>query len=103
MDYEVLLAEKDAIIGAQNVLLERLTLETSSRIQQLEHELAQLKKMIFGSKRERFLAEVNANQLFSKRIGEEITETLEYTRASLVKREQFVRSIPSRMVKVLDW
>ena len=140
MDYEVILAEKDAIIAAQNVLLEKVILDTSNRIQQLEHELAQLKKMIFGSKRERFLAEVNSNQLslFSsdeitiadpvvdkqhieydrktpkkhpgrtalpdhlpveeiviepeedttgmKRIGEEITETLDYTPASLVRR-----------------
>ena len=106
----------------------------------LRQELAQLKKMIFGHKRERFVAEVNANQLslFSgeeistaepavdtqhieydrktpkkhpgrtalpdhlpveeiiiepeedtggmKRIGEEITETLDYTPASLVRR-----------------
>ncbi|MEO7907828.1 MAG: IS66 family transposase [Saprospiraceae bacterium] len=144
MDYEVILAEKDAIIAAQKVLLEKVTLYTSNRIQQLEHELAQLKKMIFGSKRERFLVEVNSNQLslFSsdeitiadpvvdkqhieydrsrslsgpkkhpgrtalpdhlpveeiviepeedttgmKRIGEEITETLDYTPASLVRR-----------------
>lgn len=140
MDYEVILAEKDAIIAAQNVRFEKHEAETSIRIQQLEHELAQLKKMIFGSKRERFLAEANSNQLslFStddiattdsavdtqhieydrqtpkkhpgrtelpghlpveeviiepeedttgmKRIGEEITETLEYTRASLIKK-----------------
>lgn len=140
MNYEAILAEKDAIIAAQNTLLEKLTLDTSSRIQQLEQELAQLKKMIFGSKRERFVAEVNANQLslFSndeiataepvvdtqhieydrktpkkhpgrtvlpdhlpveeiiiepeedttgmKRIGEEISETLDYTPASLVRR-----------------
>jgi transposase len=140
MNYEAILAEKDAIIAAQNTLLEKLTLDTSSRIQQLEHELAQLKKMIFGSKRERFVAEVNANQLslFSgeeisvaepvvdtqhieydrkppkkhpgrtalpdhlpveviiiepeedttgmKRIGEEISETLDYTPASLIRR-----------------
>ncbi len=106
----------------------------------LRQELAQLKKMIFGQKRERFTAEVNANQLslFSgdeisvaepvvdkqhieydrkttkkhpgrtalpdhlpveeiiiepegdttgmKRIGEEITETLDYTPASLIRR-----------------
>ncbi len=104
----------------------------------LRQELEQLKKLIFGSKRERFIAEVNANQLslFSEeeiitpvvdkqhiefdrktprkhagrnplpdhlpvnevviepeidttdmvKIGEEITETLEYTPASLVKK-----------------
>ncbi|MDZ4752462.1 MAG: IS66 family transposase [Flavobacteriales bacterium] len=140
MNYEAILAEKEAIIAAQNALLEKVTLDTSNRIQQLEHELAQLRKMIFGQKRERFLAEANANQLslFSgddvvltepvveiqhieydrktpkkhpgrtelpehlpveiviiepeedttgmKRIGEEITETLEYTQASLVKK-----------------
>lgn len=141
MDYKVILAEKDAIIAAQNVRFEKHEAETSSRIEQLEHELAQLKKMIFGSKRERFVTELNSNQLSlfateevdaaieqtevkehieydrrapkkhngrnelpdhlpvheviiepteditgMTRIGEEITETLEYTPASLVKK-----------------
>lgn len=130
MDYKVILAEKDATIA-----------ELKSDITQLRHELDQLKKMIFGSKRERYIEEVNANQLslFTTdevetdkdqadrgqhieydrkapkkhngrnelpehlpvqevtiepaedttgmiRIGEEITETLEYTPASLVKK-----------------
>ena len=38
----------------------------------LRQELAQLKKMIFGQKRERFTAEVNANQL-SLFSGEEVS------------------------------
>src|SRR5690606_23854226 len=124
-----LLAEKDAIIASQQRELEML-----------RHELNQLKKMIFGSKRERFTAETNPQQLSlfetpeteapttegakqhieydrkvtkshpgrtelpehlpvveviiepeedttgMKRIGEEITDTLEYTPASLVKK-----------------
>ncbi|MEO6105468.1 MAG: IS66 family transposase, partial [Cyclobacteriaceae bacterium] len=141
MDYEAMLAEKDAIIVQQNILIEELLKESSSEIQQLKHELNQLKKLIFGNKSERFIAEVNANQLSlftseeqdissdhvvekqhieydrktpkkhpgrnaipdhlpveeviiepeedtsgMKKIGEEITETLEYTPASLVKK-----------------
>lgn len=52
MDYKVILAEKDATIA-----------ELKGDITQLRHELDQLKKMIFGSKRERYIEEVNANQL----------------------------------------
>src|SRR5690606_34569610 len=74
MNYEVILAEKDAIIAAQNVRFEKHKAETSIRIQQLEHELAQLKKIIFGQKRERFGEEVSANQL-SLFSGEEISST----------------------------
>jgi len=116
----------------------------------LRQELAQLKKLIFGSQRERFIAEVNSNQLSlfgaesdasvtveetkkhieydrkaakkhpgraelpdhlpveeviieptedisgMKRIGEEITETLEYTPASLVRK----RTIRPKYAKV---
>ena len=51
-----MLAEKDAIIVSQQQFIERIQLESSSRIQQLEQELAQLKKMIFGSQRERFIS-----------------------------------------------
>ena len=141
MDYEAIIAEKDAIIAQQDALFQKLHQETSSQIQQLQQELAQLKKMIFGSKRERFIADINAQQLslfgseatdptqenivarqhieFDRKapkkhagrnplpdhlpvneiviepsidttdmikIGEEITETLEYTPASLVKK-----------------
>ena len=114
--------------------------ELKLQVKHLHQELDQLKKMIFGSKRERFLAEINANQLslFSNeeintvnpvvdkqhieydrttpkkhpgrtelpdhlpveeiiiepeentdgmtKIGEEITETLEYTPGKLVKK-----------------
>ncbi len=135
-----MLAEKDAMIAAQNVLLEKLQFDTSSRIQQLEQELATLRKLIFGSKRESFIPDLNTQQLSlfetpssgetplavdkqhieydrktpkkhngrnelpghlevneiiiepevdttdMVKIGEEITETLEYTPASLVKR-----------------
>lgn len=140
MNIEAILAEKDAIIAAQNARFEKYEAETISRIQQLEGQLAQLHKMIFGSKREQFISQVDVNQLslfdsdvdiepqaeaeklhieydrkVSKkhpgrtelpdhlpvveviiepeeditgmnRIGEEITETLEYTPASLVKK-----------------
>ncbi|MEO7906098.1 MAG: IS66 family transposase [Saprospiraceae bacterium] len=138
MDFEAVLAEKDAIIAAQHERFEKYEAETTSRIQQLEHQLAQLHKMIFGSKRERFVSEENPQQLSlfpsevlsetavtkqhieydrktpkkhpgrtelpdhlpvevvviepeedttgMKRIGEEITETLEYTPGSLVKK-----------------
>jgi len=129
VDYTALLAEKDAIIAEQR-----------RELALLRQELNQLKKMIFGSKRERFIAETNPQQLSlfetpeteapptdaakqhieydrkaarshpgrtelpehlpvmdvviepeedtngMKRIGEEITETLEYTPASLVKK-----------------
>jgi hypothetical protein len=50
MDYKVILAEKDATIA-----------ELKGDVSQLRHELEQLKKMIFGSKRERFVAESNSN------------------------------------------
>lgn len=123
-----------------NAQLIRENNELKLEINTLRHELNQLKKMIFGQKRERFLAEVNANQLSlftsdeiatadpavdtqhiaydrktpkkhpgrtalpdhlpveeiiiepeedttgMKRIGEEITETLDYTPASLVRK-----------------
>lgn len=141
MDYKAIIAEKNAIIVAQNTLIKKLEEQTTSRIQQLEHELEQLKKLIYGSKQERFVGQVNTNQLslFNSeeqtnksdpavqkqhieynrnitkkhpgrtelpdhlpveevviepeedttgmvRIGEEITESLEYTPASLVKK-----------------
>ncbi len=172
MNYEAILAEKDAAIdhiqkrfeelqekhiGLQQdnieVLRDNLELRKTLSAQyqshidlqqdyaQLRHELEQLKKMIFGSKRERFVTELNSNQLSlfateevdapvehteakehieydrkapkkhngrnelpdhlpvheviiepteditgMTRIGEEITETLEYTSASLVKK-----------------
>lgn len=115
--------------------------ELKIEVNLLRQELNQLKQMIFGSKRERFVAEINSNQLSlfvteeqvivsdsaedkqhieydrqsprkhpgrtelpdhlpveeviiepkedttgMKKIGEEITETLEYTPASLVKK-----------------
>ncbi|MDQ3016331.1 MAG: IS66 family transposase [Bacteroidota bacterium] len=130
MNYETILAEKDARIA----LLERNNI-------QLQQELAHLKRLIYGSKRERFLSAIDQHQLslFGSdpaelqtenihaeqhieydrkvpkkhpgrnelpdhlpvleviiepaeditdliRIGEEITETLEYTPASLVKK-----------------
>lgn len=172
MNYEAILAEKDAAIdhiqkrfeelqgkhiGLQqdNIELLQDNLEVRKTLSaqyqshidlqqdyaQLRHELEQLKKMIFGSKRERFMSEINANQLSlfatdevettieqdpinlhieydrktpkkhngrnelpdhlpvheviiepeedttgMTRIGQEITETLEYTPASLVKK-----------------
>lgn len=158
MDYTAMLAEKDAIIAqlqVRHIQSEERYIQSETRYLQLlkeqnellrQHnqvlqELAQLKKLIFGSRHERFTANVNANQLslFSsdeetvitdpafekqhieydrktpkkhpgraelpdhlpveevviepkedtsgmKRIGEEITETLEYTPASLVKK-----------------
>lgn len=120
--------------------LQRENKELKQELALLRQELSQLKKMIFGSKREQFIAEANSNQLSifdpevesldmsekakqhlefdrkvarkhpgrtelpehlpveevviepeeditgMKRIGEEITETLEYTPASLVKK-----------------
>ena len=165
MNYEAMLAEKDATnaliqqhheqlqrkhvdlqdsyITLQQTLAEQYqsNIDLQQQYAQLRHELDQLKKMIFGSKRERFIAEINANQLSlftteevdaaieqtevkehieydrkapkkhngrnelpehlpvheviiepteditgMTRIGEEITETLEYTPASLVKK-----------------
>ena len=165
MNYEAMLAEKDATnaliqqhheqlqrkhvdlqdsyITLQQTLAEQYqsNIDLQQQYTLLRHELVQLKKMIFGSKRERFIAEINANQLSlfttdeeettvaqddinqhieydrkapkkhngrnelpdhlpvqeviiepaedttgMTRIGEEITETLEYTPASLVKR-----------------
>jgi transposase len=151
MDDKAIIAEQEAIIARQNILIEKILSESAAQIQRLkdestieiqrlQHELEQLKKLIFGSKRERFVAEVNANQLslFSneeiappdpvvethhieydrktpkkhpgrtalpdhlpveevviepeedttgmKRIGEEITETLDYAPASLIRR-----------------
>ena len=49
MDFEALLAEKDAIIAAQHECFKKYEAETTSRIQHLEHQLAQLHKMIFGA------------------------------------------------------
>ena len=40
----------------------------------LRQELAQLKKMIFGQKRERFTAEVNANQSFLNKLYKNIQD-----------------------------
>ena len=157
MDYKAVLAEKDAIIAqlqARHIQSEERYIQSEARYLQLLkeqnellrqhnevlHELSQLKKLIFGQKRERFVEEGNPQQLtlfedskeaegFAwvpeqhieynrkppkkhpgrttlpehlpieeviiepeedtsglKRIGEEITETLEYTPASLLKK-----------------
>jgi len=141
MDDKAIIAKLEAIIAEQNILITKLLDEASRKNQHLEQELAQLKKLLFGQKRERFTAESNINQLslFSpeeqvispdpilgkqhieyvrkapkkhpgrtelpehlpveevviepeedttgmKRIGEEITETLEYTPASLIRK-----------------
>ena len=151
MNYDAMLAEKDAIIAQlqaeqiqsaeRYIQLLKDQNELLRQHHQVLHELAQLKKIIFGSQRERFIAETNTNQLSlfgsessvvetesvsdnqhivydrkvpkkhpgrtelpehlpveevviepeedttgMKRIGEEITETLEYTPASLVKK-----------------
>lgn len=151
MNYEAILAEKDATIAqlqtsnieTQNRYIELLKSHKEFLVKhnQVLHELMQLKKMIFGQKRERFVTEVNANQLSlftseeheapsaaavakqhieyerkapkkhpgrnelpdhlpveevvmepeeditgMKRIGEEITETLEYTPGSIVRK-----------------
>ena len=130
MDFNAILAAKDERIAQ---------LEKNQVL--LEQELQQLKKLIFGSQRERFISEANSNQLSlfesesfavniesvadkqhieydrktpkkhpgrtelpehlpveevliepeedttgMKRIGEEITETLEYTPASLIRK-----------------
>lgn len=140
MDDKAIIAEQQAVIASQNAQIEKILSESAAEIQRLKHELDQLKRMIFGQKRERFVAEPNTNQLSlftssdvavaepvvetqhieynrkspkkhpgrkelpdhlpvdivviepeddttgMKRIGEEITETLEYTPASLVRK-----------------
>jgi transposase len=157
MDYKAMLAEKDAIIAqlqVRHIQSEERYIQSETRYLQLLkeqnellrqhnqvlHELTQLKKLIFGQKRERFVEEGNPQQLTLfedpkeaerlarvpeqhieynrkspkkhpgrttlpehlpieevviepeedtsglKRIGEEITETLEYTPASLLKK-----------------
>lgn len=52
MDYEALLAEKDHLLAARD-----------AKIAMLESELAQLKRMIFGQQRERFIPDSPSEQL----------------------------------------
>ncbi len=137
MNYEAIVAEKDAI----NARLHQRNIQLEQNIAQLQQELAHLKRLIYGSKRERFISAIDQHQLslFGSdpiepstenipaeqhieydrkvpkkhpgrnelpdhlpvheviiepaedttdmvRIGEEITETLEYTPASLIKK-----------------
>ena len=52
---------KNQVISATNLTSENLNLE--SKINKLQFELAQLRRMIFGSKSERFIASQNQEQL----------------------------------------
>ncbi len=82
MDYEAILAEKDATIA-----------DLQSSVSQLQFELAQLKKMIFGSKRERFITEVDAQQL--SLFG---SETSDNTQEIVVEKQhiEFDRKAPRK-------
>jgi len=69
MTNEDLLKEKDRIIADQ-----------SFRIEQLEHQIANLNKLIFGAKRERFIGSTSPDQatLFDMEvIGSSATEVVE--------------------------
>lgn len=68
--------------------------EQQQKIAYLEHELAQLKRMIFGSRRERFVP-VDSGQLA---LGLESVATLEAT----PQQEQAIRG-RKRKAKLSDW
>lgn len=81
--------------------------EQRQHILYLTHQLAQLQKMIFGSKSERFVPEVQPNQL-TLDLGmeptppaEKTTETITYTREKSKRKEKPVRQgIPSHIPRI---
>ena len=59
MNYEAIIAQKDAEIAQKDVAIQH----QAARIEELAHQIAQLQKMIYGRKSERFIPEVDTNQL----------------------------------------
>ena len=88
----------------QSLLEEKQTLET--KVAQLQYQYEQLKRMIFGSKSERFITEEDSNQLKfdfgeiieEKPVEEQQTEEVTYNRKKKTNGKQAVRvPLPSHL------
>ena len=79
--------------------------EYKSKVEWLNHKLSELKRMIFGSKRERFISNTPEEQLslFDIEKAEETTEdtkqeTITYTRSKTKEKKQPLRAaLPSHL------
>ena len=59
MNYEEIIAQKDAAIAQKDVEIQ----QQAARIEDLAHQIAQLQKIIFGPKTERFIPTGDPRQL----------------------------------------
>ena len=76
-----------------NKLAEEAAQKTKEELKYLQFQYDQLKRLIFGAKRERFIANIDVNQLAlpfdvpEQTVPEQATETIEYTRKKTSSRE----------------
>ncbi|MBK9254451.1 MAG: hypothetical protein IPM42_17580 [Saprospiraceae bacterium] len=84
MNYEVVIAQKDAEIALKDTEIRQQT----ARIEELAHQIAQLQKLFYGRKSERFIPQVDAaqlnifgNQVDQQVLVEEQKETITYDRS----------------------
>lgn len=59
MNYEVVIAQKDAELAQKDAAIQ----QQAARIEELAHQIAQLQKLIYGRKSERFIPNVDTAQL----------------------------------------
>ena len=92
---DVLIEKKDADLKKLDVLIEK----KESTISYLQFQLDQMRRLLFGSKRERFIAATNPEQLMlplegePEKIAEVLTQKIEYSR-NKNKRENHPGRLP---------
>lgn len=98
LDYQKIIAEKDAFIH-------KTILEKDAQIALLKHELAELKRLIYGSKSERFVpADPRQGILFDlpqHQAAEQPVEQINYTRNKNQQKKQALRlELPAHLPRV---
>jgi transposase len=96
---------QDSNINITNEILLAQNAEYKSRIAFLEHELSQLKRLIFGTKSERFISNeppLPPNTLFSQASDDELplenlTEEITYTRDKPIQKRGGRKELPAHL------
>lgn len=97
-DYQKIITEKDAFI-------QKTILEKDAQIALLKHELSELKRLIYGSKSERFVpADPRQGILFDfpqQQVAEQPVEQITYTRNKNQQKKQALRlELPAHLPRV---
>jgi len=100
---------QDSNINIKNEILLAQNAEYKNRIAFLEHELEQLKRLIFGTKSERFISNeppLPPNTLFSQAGDDEqplenLTEEITYTRDKPIKKRGGRKELPDHLERIV--